>query len=404
MATYLRFWSGISTALLILAALSDKKYQVRIVDENFEDIPYDEPFDLVGITAVTQQAKRAYQIAHRFRKRNIPVAMGGVHVTVMKDEARKHVDYVFVGEAEETWKAFLKDFEAGHPKKVYQADEYKAVSLTSSPIPRFDLINPETYKIVWVQTSRGCPHDCEFCAASRIYGRRYRRKNISQVVKEINYIHRYWKNAYIGFADDNMFVDRKYVSGLLEKVKHLNIRWFAQTDISIGADPDYLRHLHQGGCKFLFIGLESLSKKNLIGINANRWKSKTLPFYQRYVRNIQAGGIGVFGSFIVGFDHDTISTFERIKKYILKNKLFGAQISLLTPFPGSRLYTRLVSENKITCSDWNKYTGWNSVLRHVHMDQAQMERGIIRLYKEIYSQENRVKMLKHFKGLMKANI
>jgi len=404
MSTYMRFWSGMSTALLILAALAEKKYDVRVVDENFSKVPYDEPWDLVGLTAVTQQANRAYQIARRFRDRNIPVAMGGVHASVMLEEAGKHVDFVFVGEAEETWKAFLKDFEKGRPQKIYRAQDYPDVSLTSSPLPRYDLINPETYKIVWVQTSRGCPHDCEFCAASRIYGRRYRRKHVSQVVEEIQYIHRHWKDAYIGFADDNMFVDRKYVLSLLEKIGRLNIRWFAQSDISVGADRSYLHHLHQGGCKFLFIGLESLSKKNLLGLNTNQWKMKTLPFYQSYVRNIQAEGIGVFGSFIVGFDHDTVSTFERIQKFILRNKLFGAQISLLTPFPGSRLYTRLVAEKKITCRNWDQYTGWNAVIRPDHLDQNQMESGIIRIYEEIYSQENRVKMLKHFKSLMKGRV
>ena len=181
MQTILHYWSGIGVALPTLAALTPAEHDVVIVDENMEAINFDQPCDIVGITAMTQQAARAYAIADEFRTRHRFVILGGIHASVMPEEALAHADTVVVGEAENAWPLFLKDYLSGNPKKAYDQKDFSPVDMTRIPLPRYDLLAKYRYPVVYVQAARGCPHDCEFCVATNIYGRRYKHKSVDQM-------------------------------------------------------------------------------------------------------------------------------------------------------------------------------------------------------------------------------
>lgn len=400
MATYLHYWSGLSVALPTIAGLTPGHHEITIVDENQEQINFNDFYDIVGITAMTQQAPRAYQIAQGFKEKGVHVVIGGIHATVLSDEAKQYSDTVIIGEAENTWPRFLEDFLNGSPKQFYNQKDYHTVDMKNIPTPRFDLVSHYKYPVIWMQTTRGCPHDCEFCVASGIYGRKYKHKGIDQVIQEIKEIKKYWKFAQIGFADDNMFVDRKFSKDLLSNFKDLNFSWFAQTDISVGNDGQFLESLKKNGCKYFFIGFEGTSKNKLEKLNKNGWKAKKFDDYKKFIDIIQKKGIGIFGSFILGLDDDDTSVFDDTISFINSNNLMGSQVTILTPFPGSRLSDRMIAENRITNKNWDYYTGWNTVFKHNILNEEELENGLMKVYSEIYNQNTFLKRAQYFRNIV----
>ncbi|TVR33823.1 MAG: radical SAM protein [Spirochaetaceae bacterium] len=397
MRTILHYWNGLGAALPTVAALTAPEHSVLIVDENYQKLDLAQDVDLVGISAMTQQAVRAYEIAAAFRQRGIHVALGGIHATVLPDEAAQHVDTVFVGEAEHTWPLFLQDFVQGTPRKVYRASDHKSVDMAAIPLPRYDLLAETKYPVVWVQATRGCPHDCEFCTAPEVYGTSYRHKSAAQVAAEIREVKRYWKNAQVGFADDNMFVNRKFVRELMTEFESIPFTWYAQSDIAIATDSELLRRLHETGCRIVFIGLESVVEGNLVNLNGNKWKARRFARYGEHIRAIQENGIGVYASFIVGMEEDDHSVFNRTIDFVNEHHIMGAQVTILTPFPGSRLRQRLLDSGRITSSDWSLYTAWNPVIRHPLLSAAELEEGLLRIYRSIYSEESYRDRAKYFR-------
>jgi radical SAM superfamily enzyme YgiQ (UPF0313 family) len=325
--------------------------------------------------------------------------MGGIHATVCPQEAQRKVDTVFIGEAENMWKEFLKDYLTGHPKIRYHQADFKRVEMNDSPIPRYDLLAKYRYPVVFVQTTRGCPHDCEFCVASNVYGKRYKRKSIPQVIGEIREIRKYWERAQIGFADDNMFVDRRYSSALVEEFKKLGFSWFAVCDVSVAEDSRLLKNMHESGCRTLLIGFESLCKANLMEVNRNHWKARKFDHYEKYVRRIQEQGIGVYGSFILGFENDTKETVGDIIDFMNMNNLIGGHATLLTPLPGSRLRDRFEKEGKILDRGWKWYTLWNAVIKHDRFTPDELEGAILTIFKGIYNPESNRRRAEHFKRI-----
>ncbi len=406
MATYMHYWSGLSVALATIAGLTPRQHDVVIIDENQEKINFTDyyDYDIIGITSMTQTSLRAYEIADEFRGKGLFVVIGGIHATVLPEEVKSHADAVFIGEAENTWPQFINDFIGGSPKQIYNQKNCPPIQMETMPTPRFDLVARYKYPVVWMQTTRGCPHDCEFCAASVIYGRNYKHKNIEQVVAEIKEIKRHWKFAQIGFADDNMFVNREFSRNLISNFTNLNFNWFAQTDISIGNDEKFLDLLKENGCKYLFIGFEGTSKNRLEKLNTNNWKAKKFDDYKIYIDKIQRKGIGIFGSFILGFDEDDESIFNDTISYINDNNLLGASITILTPFPGSRLRDRMQSENRIMHDDWSYYTAWNAVIRHKNMKPETLEDGLMKVYSGIYNDRTYLKRAKYFKTILESNL
>lgn len=397
MQTILHFWSGIGVALPTLAALTPAEHEVVIIDENMEPIQFDRSCDIVGITAMTQQAVRAYEIADEFRKRGRHVVLGGIHATVMPLEAKAHADTVVVGEAENIWPQFLRDYISGNAQPTYDQKDFAPVDMTRIPLPRYDLVAKYRYPVVYVQASRGCPHDCEFCVATNIYGKRYKHKTVEQMVSEVQEVKKHWKYAQIGFADDNMFVKHRYSRELVAKLKELNVAWIALCDVTVGQDEKFLRALYESGCRILIIGFESISKSNLHRLNTDHWKENRIDLYSEYIHRIQSNGIGVYGSFIFGLDDDQPSSMDVTVKFIADNNILGANLSLLTPFPGSRLRTRLEGENRILHSDWQRYTLWDAVIRHPRFTAEELEQGLLRAYKGVYNAESNERRARYFR-------
>ena len=401
MQTVFHFFSGLGLGLTTIAALTPSEHSVRIIDENQEQIDYDTPCDIVGITGMTQQAHQAYEIAEAFRKRNRYVVMGGIHATCAPEDVRRHVDTLFIGEAENTWPQFVEDFLSGKPAPIYDQKDFPSIDMSKIPIPRFDLVAKYDYPVIWIQSTRGCPHDCEFCAASKIYGRTYKRKQVDQVIAEIEEVKKHWKFAQIGFADDNMFSNRNYSRQLIDRFQNMNFSWYAQSDIAIAENEHLLRDLHSCGCRMLLIGFESVIKANLHDLDSQHWKERMSDRYSQYIERIQKQGIGIYGTFILGLEEDTRETVDRTVAFVQNNHLMGAQITILTPFPGSRLRTRLERENRILHSDWIWYTGWNPVIRHKNFTTEEFKQDLLRFYKKIYDPENVKLRSAHFREIFK---
>jgi len=394
-------YSGFGLSILILAALTPQEYEIEIIDENLHQVDFSKNYDLVAITCCTQQATRAYEISKKFRRKKIKTVLGGIHPTVCSDEASKNADSVVVGECEELWPKLLRDFEAGELKKYYKQTEL--YDLKKAPLPRYDLIKYLNYKMFWIQTTRGCPHDCNFCVASNIFGERFRFKSIEQVVEEIKFIKSVNTNPRISFADDNMFVNKNFSKSVLEQIIPLNIRWFAQTDISVAEDMELLILLKKSGCSILFIGFESLSEDELKNANKNNWKAKRVKNYKEYIHKIQSMGIGIFGAFMIGFDSDDVGSINNTCDFIKESKIYAPQISVLTPYPGCALRKQLAGQNRLLDKDWNYYTGLDVTFKPNKMSEKELQGQLISSLKSIYNREHLENNIRYFKDIFKNN-
>lgn len=399
-----RLWSGLGTAFPILASLTDENiFDIQIIDENIEPIDFNTQYDLVAVSTMTQPAIRAYQICSEFKKKNVPVIIGGIHPTAEFEEAAQFATTVVVGEAETLWKDLLNDFLDGNLKKFYKVKDYSPVDLTTLPMPRYDLLKEKNYKIIWINTTRGCPYDCEFCAATTFFGHKIRTKSINQIIEEIKYIKKLYPRVIIGFGDDNLFVKKEFSKQLLKEFEKIKFIWIAQSDISVGENKDLLKLLYRTGCQTLFIGLESLDKTNLNQIydKTTKLKSNYLQTYPTLIDNIQQSGIGVWGAFIIGMDNDTKETFINIENFVQKTKLLGAQLTILTPLPGTRLRERMKREHRILPLSWENYTLADVTFIHPNLTYREIENGMLNTLKNIFSNDNRLEVIKYFKNIMK---
>jgi len=387
---YSRFWSGFSTGLLTLAALSPADAEITYVDENHEPVPFDREFDVVAVTATTQQAARAYQIADEFRrawgKRTLLVA-GGPHVSFLPDEAARHFDVVFLGEAEQTWGEFLADLRSGKPRGRYDSLSRARPDMRLVPVPRYDLLDPQRYRMLWLQTARGCPRRCEFCSASRFLGTRYRTKQIGQVLRELEEARKVLRLQPVYFADDNMLLGKRQSRAFIRELESLHTSYVAQTDIGIGSSPELLEALRRSGCSTLFIGFESLDDRNLALMNPDRWKAGQLPEYTANIRRIREAGIAIYGAFIIGYDWDTRESFRALGRFVTENLLAGAQIAFPTPLPGTELRARMLREGRVLDTPWENYTFFDVNLSHPSLSTAELEEELLKVYETVYNPE-----------------
>jgi radical SAM superfamily enzyme YgiQ (UPF0313 family) len=404
----LKLWFAPPLSLLTIASITPSDVNVAIIDEHFEEINFEEAYDLVGITAMTQQASRAYEIADQFKQRNVTVVMGGIHASVLPYEALNHVNTVFIGEAEDQWQAYLVELKLGKERRIYRSNTL--FNLKRSILPRYELINFELFnnlttyfKFLPVQASRGCPHDCSFCVTSKFYGKKIRKKEIEQIIEEIECLKKLSNNALILFVDDNLFVDRVFAKSLLREIIPLNIKYIAQSDVKVADDPELLRLAYLSGCMMIFIGFESINKQALSEININAWKMKQLQNYPAAIKRIQENGIVVFGAFIAGFKEDDLSTFHNIKDFVIENNIPG-QFTLLTPLPGSQIYDQYKAEGRLIKDVfWDKCSFFDMTFRHDNIISEDAENEIIKLHDEIFNEENTMNrnfhMMKIYKNL-----
>lgn len=372
--------------LLKVAALTPPPWQVHIVDEKVEPLNLNLEADLVGITAMTPTVSRAYEIADHFRRRGIKVVMGGMHVSSQPDEAAKHCDSVLVGEAEGMWPTMLQDFERGQLQPVYRHGE-GLPSLDNQPTANWDLYRDKHYLPVhFVETTRGCPLDCEFCAVTNAFGGRYRNRPIEQVLAELRQLKpfegRFILKNCVFFVDDNIISNRAYAREFLARIADLKLKWFSHASMNIANDPEILALCQKSGCVGLFVGFETLSPETVreIGKKPNRPEH-----YLEVVKKIHDHGIGLDASFVFGFDSDDPGVFDRTLEFVQKAKIEIPFFSILTPYPGTRLHQRLEQEGRILTRDWSIYDSCHVVFRPRNFTPDELVEGYFRVLKGAYS-------------------
>lgn len=344
-------------------------------------------FDLVAISSFSAQMAEGYALADRYRAQGVPVVLGGLHVSVLPDEAAAHADAVVVGEGEAVWLEVLADAQAGRLKPQYRSEGH--FDLADAPLPAFELLDLEKYNRLTVQTSRGCPWKCEFCASSILLTERYKQKPIERVLAEIDAIVRLWRRPFLEFADDNAFVNKAYWKALLPELATRHVRWFAETDLSVHEDETLLELMRASGCAEVLIGLESPVEAGLSGLELRRnWKLQHWPEYKQAVRTIQSHGIRVNGCFVLGLDEHTPDVFDRVLDFAQETELFDVQITLQTPFPGTPLYERLRREGRLLHDGaWERCTLFDVNFEPRGMRAAELRTGFQQLAVRLYSDE-----------------
>ena len=345
-------------------------------------------FDLIAISSYSAQIYEAYQLADMVRRKNVPVVMGGLHVSALPMEANKHCDAVIIGEGELSWLDLLKDFEEGKLQPFY-GDNGGEFDLEEAPMPAFELLDIDKYNRLTVQTSRGCAHRCEFCASSIMLTNRYKQKPAEKVLAEIDKIKSLWSHPFIELADDNSFVNKHYWKGLLPELKKRKIRWFTETDLSISRDTELLQMLRESGCAQVLIGFESVSQAALDGLEMKRnWKANQAHEYKKAIATIQSYGISVNGCFILGLDEHDPAVFDQVYEFVIESGLHEVQITIQTAFPGTPLYRRMKAENRILDDRaWQKCTLFDINFHPKNMTVAQLSSGFKQLSARLYSDE-----------------
>ena len=345
-----------SLGLLKVASLTPSDWEVTIIDEKVEAFDLNQEADLVGITAMTPIAKRGYTFADRLRSRGIPVVMGGMHVSKLPDEALAHCDSVVIGEAEDLWDKLLADLERGEMKRVYR-HENGYPCLDGRPLANWDLYRNKGYLPVhFVETTRGCPFNCEFCSVTSSFGGRFRNRSIDEVEREIRGLKPFpgrftWQDL-VFFNDDNIISSKRHARELLTRMIPLKLDWLGQTSVEMALDDEMLALCRKSGCMGLLVGFESLSAETLKSVNKGVNKPQQ---YIDVVKRMHDHGIGVKGSFIFGFDTDDEAVFDRTVEFAIKAKIDVVYFSILTPYPGTAFYEQMLREGRIIDFDWDHY-------------------------------------------------
>ena len=331
-----------------VAALTPPGFEISLTDENVTTVDFEKEVDLVGITALTCTVHRAYQIADAFRTRGVKVVMGGIHPSVMPEEASQHADAVVVGEAEGIWADVIEDFKANKLRRIYRQDKYP--SLVGLPIPRRDLYAKGAYHFRnTLSATKGCPYSCSFCSVSTIYGRKYRCRPVDEITKEIETLDR---SKIIGFVDDNIVGNPRFAKELFRALIPYKIKWVAQCSVTIASNDELLKLGADSGCIELLIGFESLSQENLTAVGK---KINVVDEYEDVIRKVHAHGIAIHGFFIFGLDADDVDIFERTLYFAQKMRLESAQFAWPVPYPGTTLAEEMDKAGRIVTKDWSQY-------------------------------------------------
>ena len=373
--------------LTTLAAMVDEsRFEIRIVDESIDDIPADYEPDLVGISILTGTACRGYKVADHFRAKNIPVVLGGPHVTVLPDEAQQHADTTVIGMAEITWGLLLDDFLENNLQKRYEDDDKSKSTILRVPQPRVDLQRRSGYTVPnTVQATRGCKHRCDFCSVSALYPKVFQRP-IDDIIRDI----KAQKGSRLVFNDVSLVDDVEYAKELFTALKPLKKTWGGLATIEVAQNDELLDLMRDSGCQYLLIGFESFNQKSLkkIGKGFNKIK-----FYKEAMENLHARDISIQGTMVFGFDDDDTDVFKETVERAEELKIDIPRYSIYTPYPGTPLYKRLERENRIISTNWEDYDTMHVVYQPLGMSVDELYRGFKWAYRETFQVKNIMKRL-----------
>ncbi len=365
-----------SFSLQMVAAATPPNWEVVMADEVHDHIPFDGDFTLVGITAMTHQAVRAYKIADAFRAKGIPVVLGGIHPTVLPGEARLHADAVVIGEAEPVWEGLLDDLLAGRLRDSYRAPIPTGNRLTVPRARREILAGRRYLTTKTLQASRGCPYDCPFCTVTNYFGNTFRYRDPEEVLAEL----RSFNRGLMVFLDDNLLGDPERAKPILAGMKGLGLRWGGQANLRFAEDPELIRLVAESGCAGIFVGIESVT-----GSHANHPKTGSRYTQADLIKRIRDAGIVVEASIIFGFDDHDEGIFEKTVRYLEECKPSLPTFHLLTPYPGTALFRRFDEEGRLLHKDWKRYNHSEVVYRPRLMSAERLYRGWIEARKEAYT-------------------
>lgn len=367
----------------VAASIPGDKYEVKCINDAYQDVDYDEECDIVGISTATPSAPRAYEIADKFREMGKTVILGGIHPTLLPKEAINHADSVVIGEAESTFPRLLKDFEKNRLKKFYTSN--KKISPYSIPLPRRDV--EEIYPLISaVQTSRGCPYNCKFCVLPKVNGTVYRPIPVERVIEDIKSTKR---KLLIMIHDSSLTIDVDYVKKLFKEMIPLKKKFMCYGSVPVLINNEEIIKLSKkAGCVYWALGFETINKNSL---NRDAGKSYRVEQYEKVIKMIKNEGINVFGSFVFGFDSDTLDVFETTLQKVQNWGIDAAEFNILTPFPGTDIYKKLRKEGRILHTDWSKYDLQHVVFEPKNMTPGELYNGVRYVAREFYSIEETLK-------------
>jgi radical SAM superfamily enzyme YgiQ (UPF0313 family) len=367
-------------SLLQVAALTPPDIDVAVQDEAVRDIDFDTPCDLVGITAFTSSAPRAYEVADAFRARGTPVVLGGMHASACPGEALEHCDAVVMGEAEGKWERVLSDARQGRLARMYRSGGF--ADMTRAPAARRDVVRRDDYLVPdTVQATRGCAHNCSFCSVSSFFGRVVRSRPVEAVAAEVCSL----PGRCVVFVDDNVMTRPSYAGQLFDALVGAGKKWLGQASTAVLENVELLRAAARSGCQALFVGLETLSNAALRRVN------KGFNVAERchdLVGRLHDMGIGVVGAFMFGFDGEDESVFERTAEFATAARIDVPQYSILTPLPGTPLYAQMEAEGRIIDRDWSHYDGGHAVFAPRGITPERLENGLKAALRHSYSRWN----------------
>lgn len=343
---YIRAWQMEPLPAATLAGQTPKEVDIQFYDDRMETIPYDEPTDAVAISLETYTAKRGYQIATEFRKRHVPVIFGGFHATLMPEEAERYAEAIVIGEAEEIWPTVIEDLQQGTLQKRYQAA--RRIQLDNIKVDRSIFARKNYLPIGLIETGRGCRFPCEFCAIQSFFERSYRQRPYEQVVSELREL-KSQKTVFF-FVDDNFASHKEMAKALMAEIAPLNIRWITQMSIDAAHDEEFLALLSRSGCVGTLIGFESLNENNLHTMKKgfNIMKGG----YQEALKKLRQYHIRVYATFIFGYEHDTVDSFNEAVEFAIDARFYLAAFNHITPFPGTPLYKKLEAAGELRFDAW----------------------------------------------------
>jgi radical SAM superfamily enzyme YgiQ (UPF0313 family) len=360
--------------LLVLQALSGNEHHVVIAEEDRAPLPLDEKWDLVGITAMTATAPRAYALAKRFRRDGAKVILGGVHPTMLPEEAGQHADAVLQGEAEALWPRILEDVEHNRLQRVYSSPTPEVLDL---PLVDYRHKKTRVPTVSPVIATRGCPHECDFCSATRLYGRRVRKLPLPQVLAQVGR----HNGDYLAFLDDNLTANREYASELFSALRNLQVKILAQASVSFILEDGLFNLAVEAGLKGIFIGVETIEEKSRQRLR----KSVTLDAYGTAIQKCREAGVMLHGSFIFGMDEHDTTIFARTLDFIMEHKIPSVSGNVLTPYPGTPLFHRLLGEGRLLHRNWAFYDMMCPVFRPARMSVEELAEGYEKFRRSLFS-------------------